>query len=136
MLGQDIGVDVSFEKDTIRPSEFETLKTFLNNLEGQEKKNRNLIDIDYRKNGYSSVRQYLDSYIEDNPVCIEDLIDEKDDRKTKDRKVLKRLQLQSISINPEEKERYSVWDYTLGSDSLLVLYIDEKGELVMVTSES
>lgn len=138
LLGQDISVDISFEKDTMKPSEFEMLKSVLNNLETQEKKNRLLIKEDFNEEVYGSTKQYITSHVEASEYELKEIIDVQDTTKSTEEKFLEKLQLKRIGIYPEQTEsEYAVWDYTLGlSDDLLVLYFNEKEELISIGIES
>ena len=135
-----VNIDINFEKKSSDRDGFDTIKSFLNNINNFDQQNKSYIEDDFRKQGNTLdyINFYFDELDEDE---LSDIIDFENALVDKEGQLLNKLKLVRVGIYPDYAEYFGVFDYSIEIDGepcnqLLVVKTDEKGNLDHVTWES
>lgn len=117
------------------------VKNILENLKEFDSKNRQYIEQDYADENTDTVKTYVDHHLTEVPEEeLAGCIDFSNSSITPERQLINALQLVRVGFYPDEGEdQVAVFDYSLGFDItnyLIVIFINEKGELDHMTMES
>ncbi|MES2287824.1 MAG: DUF2004 domain-containing protein [Bacteroidota bacterium] len=141
--GDKLQIDLNFETKTLDQNQFDTIKSFIENIEKFDKQNKIYIDINSKNAENSVVRDYLEYHLEE--VDADDLatiIDFDNKTTSPENQLLSKLKLVRVGIYPDQKVESSclaVFDYTISSeisDQLLVVNTNTNGKLDHLTWES
>ncbi|GIQ59464.1 hypothetical protein Flavo103_26000 [Flavobacterium collinsii] len=142
--GRKISIDLNFKNNIIDPSEIETIKTFLENIENFDKQNKFYIENDLKEEDGQTL-EYLNYYFEElDQDEISSIIDSNDLSNSKEILLFNELKLNRIGLYPDEKygaKYYAAFDYSIDingrpCDQLLVVKTNEKGDLDHIAWES
>jgi hypothetical protein len=138
--GNEVDLDLNFWGEPITPARLDLVKNILENLKGFDSKNRQYIDQDFADESADTVKTYLDFHLTE--LDEEDLARFVDYNNpiTPEQQLINALKLVRVGFYPDEGEdQIAVFDYSLGNDitdHLVVIFINEKGEMDHITMES
>lgn len=137
---QEIGIGLNFKETQAEAELFDKIKSFLENIEQQDSKNRIFIDADFNNENGDTVREYIEFHTEE--LSLSEFIDYKNKIVSPDKQLIEKLKLVNIGFYPDGKydsEAFAIFDYTIDreiTDQLIVVNIDKNGELLNLAWES
>lgn len=139
--GNTISIDINFENKSSDRNKLDTVKSFLDQINNFDQKNKCYIEEDFQKEGdaLDYVNFYFDEFDENE---LSGIVDFNNEVVVKERQLLNKLKLIRVGIYPDHNpECYGVFDYSIDLDGepcneLLVVTTDEKGNLDHITWES
>jgi len=136
---QKFRLDLNFDSDEIKDvGILNGVKLILENLAEFDEKAKTKIASDFSENG--TVLEYIEHHLSElNETQISELLKSSDKQLTDKQNLLAKLKLHRIGFFPENKNGIAIFDYTIGkefTDYLIVVEINEKGEIVDIRTES
>lgn len=136
---QKVRLDLSFDSDEIKDAGIlNGVKRILENLDEFDKKAKTEITSDFSKNG--TVLEYVEHHLSElTETQIAELLKSSDKTLTEKQNLLAKIKLHRIGFYPEDNNGYAIFDYTIGkefTDYLIVVEIDENGQIIDIRTES
>lgn len=133
-----ISIDLNFELDKINRKALSNVRNILENLESIDKKNQNEFRNYITEDGM--VREYFNFYIEGyDSQQLNDYLNDADQNLPIELQLLNAIKLKRVGIYPDSSNFFTVLDYKVFdkySDQILVVVLNEKGEIKKITVES
>lgn len=136
-----VSLDLNFETATIPKTDLLLVKKILLNLSNYYRQTYAAI-VEDAKDEDGITREYLDFHIDEFAENeLKELLNQVSSERKRRKKVFKLMRLSRIGFYPHDGEGqgYAIFDYTIGeelTDYLLVVVINNQGEIVFVTMES
>ena len=133
-----VSIDLNFEGDKIDPKSLRSVRNILDNISEIEKniKNQMLEYIDEE----GMVNEYFKFHIEEiDAQTLNDYLKDTDPKSTTKLQLLSKTKLKRIGFYPDSPKSIAVFDYRVlyeFSDEILVVVLDENGEIERITIES
>jgi hypothetical protein len=140
--GQEIRIDLNFEKHQLEAKSFDIIKGFLEKIELQNTKNRTFIDADFKDENGDTIREYLEFHTEELKEELSEIINFDDQGNSPEQQLMEKLKLVRMGFYPDGKygsESFVIFDYTVDrtiTDQLIVVNIGKEGELLNLAWES
>ena len=140
--GQEIRIDLNFEKHQLEAKLFDIIKGFLEKIELQNTKNRTFIDADFKDENGDTIREYLEFHTEELKEELSEIINFDDQGNSPEQQLMEKLKLVRMGFYPDGKygsESFVIFDYTVDrtiTDQLIVVNIGKEGELLNLAWES
>lgn len=138
--GDEIEIDLNFEKKTIDIITMDKVKSFIQNIEKYDKLNKTSILTDYNNEDGDMVKSYLEHHLEKvQKDALSNLIIFDDNTTEPELQLLKNLKLVRVGIYPDNEDNFAIFDYSIGveiTNYVIVIYTDENGQLDYMTMES
>ena len=137
---REIMLDLNFDNHTIDISRLDIAKKFLAQLADYDFKNKRYIEQDYHDKEADTVREYIEHHLEElGEDELNELINPANKKNPQHEQLLKRLHLVRMGLYPDSEDQFAIFDYSIGRDLtqyLVVLFLDEFGNLAYITMES
>ncbi|MBW3524369.1 DUF2004 domain-containing protein [Chryseobacterium sp. NKUCC03_KSP] len=138
--GDEIEIDLNFEKKTIDTITMDKVKNFIENIEKYDKLNKTCILTDYNNEDGDIVKSYLEHHLEEvQKDALSNLITFDDNTTEPELQLLKNLKLVRVGLYPDNEDNFAIFDYSIGveiTNYVIVIYTDENGQLDYMTMES
>lgn len=140
--GNEIQIDLNFEKKTIDIETLDAIKDFIDNIHHFDKQNQSYIKSDFDDENGETVKEYVTFHIEELGEDFLRQIDISAGEADIEEQFLTKLHLTRVGIYPDGKydtSYFAVFDYTVDkylTDQLIVVITDRKGNLDHLTWES
>jgi hypothetical protein len=134
----NVSIDLNFDGDEINPETLKNVRSILENIENIDKKIKKEFREYIEEEGM--VREYFNFYIEGHePQILRDYLKDTDQNLTTELQLLSITELNRIGFYPDSSKYIAVLDYRVlieYSDQILVVLLNEKGEIEKITIES
>ena len=134
----NVSIDLNFELDKINRKTLIGVRDILENLESIDKKNQNEFRNYISEDGM--IREYFNFYIEGyESQQLNDYLKDADQNLPMELRLLNATKLKRVGIYPDSPNFFAVLDYRVlaeYSDQILVVILNEKGEIQKITVES
>ena len=134
----NVSIDLNFELDKINRKTLSNVRSILENLESIDKQNQNKFRNYISEDGM--VREYYNFYIEGyDSKQLNDYLKKADQNLPMELRLLNATKLKRVGIYPYSPSFFAVLDYKVFdeySDQILVVVLNEKGEIEKITVES
>ena len=131
-------IDLNFEGDKISPESLKSVRNILTNIVDIEKEIKNQI-LDYIDDE-GMVKEYYKFHIEEiDAQVLSDYLKDADQSLTTELQLLSKTELKRIGFYPDSPKSIAVFDYRVlreFSDEILVVVLNENGEIERITIES
>ncbi|WP_404986124.1 DUF2004 domain-containing protein [Chryseobacterium sp. M5] len=138
--GDEIEIDLNFEKKTIDTITMDKVKNFIENIEKYDKLNKTSILTDYNNEDGDIVKSYLEHHLEEvQKDALSNLIIFDDNTTEPELQLLKNLKLVRVGLYPDNEDNFAIFDYSIGveiTNYVIVIYTDENGQLDYMAMES
>lgn len=115
--GREIEIDLNFENKTIDKKQMDIVKSFLENIDNFDKKNKKYIEKDFKDEDGDTVKTYLEHHIEEiDKASLGKLIDFSNKSIDPERQLMKSLQLVRVGLYPDSEDQFAIFDYSIGRD--------------------
>lgn len=135
-----VSVDLNFGDRKIDISRLEIAKKFIEQLADYDFKNKKYIEQDYKEDVGDTVRAYIEHHLDElGETELNELIDPSNKKISQEDQVVKKLHLVRMGLYPDSDDQFAIFDYSIGPEItqyLVVLFIDEFGDLDYITMES
>lgn len=137
----EVDLDLNFWGEPIEARRLDIVKNILDNLKDFDKKNLLYIEQDYADQNADTAKTYVDHHLTElSEEELAAVVDFSNSSTTPEKQLINALRLVRVGFYPDEGEdQVAVFDYSLGYDVtnyLIVIFINEKGELDHITMES
>jgi len=133
-----VSIDLNFENDQISSKSLISVRNILNNIADIERKNKSQILEYIDEEGM--VKEYFNFHVEEiDPQTLNDYLKDADQNLTTELQLLSKTKLKRIGFYPDSPKSIAVFDYRVLSelsDEILVVVLDENGEIKRITIES
>ena len=133
-----VSIDLNFDGDQISPKSLKSVRNVLKNIEVIENKIKNQILEYIDEEGM--VKEYYKFHIEEiDEQVLSDYLKDADKSLTTELQLLNKTKLNRIGFYPDSSKSIVVLDYRVlsdFSDEILVVVLDEHGEIERITIES
>lgn len=133
-----VSIDINFEEDKIHPKTIKSIRNILNNIEAIEKAIKEEIHAKVNQDGM--VKEYFEFHAEE--IDAQDLkmyLKDTDQNLTTELQLLSKLKLKRLGFFPDATNFFAIFDYRVASelsDDILVVCLNNKGEIIKFTVES
>jgi hypothetical protein len=131
-------IDLNFEGDEINPKSLKSVRNILDNIEDIEKMVKNEIRKYITQDGM--VKEYFQYHIEEiDSQILKNYLKDTDQNLTTELQLLSKTKLKRLGFYPDSPKFFAVFDYRVlseFSDDILVVCLNEKGEIEKITVES
>jgi len=140
LRGEDVMLDLNFERDWIEIHKLEPVKTMVGRIVSMDEKNRASLHKEYTDPDGTIVRYYLQHLLEKvwRPI-LEKRIDFHNKAITPIEQLLKGLRLERAGFYPENEDVFAVFDYCVEphySGSVIAMHFNSKGKLQEILMET
>lgn len=136
--GRKLDLDLNFESSSLDKDKLNLIIKILENLKEWSEKTKEFIKKEFQTG--SEVDDYIEFHLEELfEEDLEKLLKTADKEITQKEQLLSVLKLERIGFYPEDTRHYAIFDFVTDreiSDNLLVVKLNEKGELDLITMES
>ncbi len=136
--GNNVSIDLNFELDEITSKTLQSVRTILSNIENIEKDVKNQIRQYVDQPGM--VNEYYKFHIEEiDSQTLHDYLQDTDQNLPTEFRLFSKTKLKRIGFFPDSVKFTVVFDYRVlneYSDDILVVILDENGEIEKITVES
>ena len=134
----NVSIDLNFELDKINPKSLKSVRNILSNIEDIENKIKKQL-LEYIDDE-GMVKEYYKFHIEEvDAQVLSDYLKGADQSQTTELQLFRKTKLKRIGFYPDSPKSIAVFDYRVlydFSDEILVVVLDENGEIERITIES
>ncbi|MBW8244032.1 DUF2004 domain-containing protein [Muricauda oceani] len=134
----NVSIDLNFELDKINRKTLSNVRSILESLESIDKQNQNKFRNYISEDGM--VQDYFNFYIQEYDFQqLNNYLNDADQSLLIELRLLNATKLKRVGIYPDSPSSFAVLDYKVFdeySDQILVVVLNEKGEIEKITIES
>jgi hypothetical protein len=133
-----VSIDLNFENEKINPETLNYIRNILDNIQDIENEVKSEIREYVNQDGM--VKEYFKYHIEEIETQeLKNYLKDTDQNLTTELKLFSKLELKRIGFFPDSPKFSAILDYRVAiefSDDILVVILNEKGEIEKITVES
>lgn len=140
--GIELSLDINVKGKQLPKEVLENMANLIKNISNQDEKNRNYIESDYRAADGDTVKEFMEFHVEEIAEDLKGIVDFKNQEIHPEVQLLNKLKFVRMGFYPDgqyDSHCFAVCDYTVDreiSDQLIVVNLNEKGELINLAWES